>query len=431
MVKFFVLFLLVVAPFAQAQTYSLNALLRIADTSNFTLKNMKYDQAITAHQRSIYLSGRLPRVNFTGDYRYNALIPAQIIPADFFGGPSGTFAQVKFGVPFNLSNSIQLTQFLYNSQLSYGLSALAIAARVTEIQETIAQQEIRHQIATTFFSIQALEKQKKYLVKNQENLNNLIKNMEVMQQQGLVLPVDIEKIKINKISLSSNMLSIENTEKKLQQYLGILVGMPEKSTFDLEEDQILASQTIVDLSTTKRPELALLEAQKELNAEELRGTKMAYLPNLSFYASYNYNYNIMPEKDFRTGIPSSFIGLHLDWNLFDGLEKRNKIKINGYNREKLENQEIQLKSQLQLATENAKRDIDLQMDNLRLNEEQLVLANHIYQTTLAQFNAGTVSTSELLDTDNRKQLAESNVIGAYLQLRLAEIAYLKSLSQIK
>jgi outer membrane protein TolC len=255
--------------------------------------------------------------------------------------------------------------------------------------------------------------------------------MEVMQQQGLILPVDIEKIKINKISLSSNMLSIENTEKKLQQYLGILVGMPEKSTFDLEEDQILASQTIVDLSTTKRPELALLEAQKELNAEELRGTKMAYLPNLSFYASYNYNYNIMPEKDFRTGIPSSFIGLHLDWNLFDGLEKRNKIKINGYNREKLENQEIQLKSQLQLATENARRDIDLQMENLRLNEEQLVLANQIYQTTLAQFKAGTVSTSELLDTDNRKQLAESNVIGAYLQLRLAEIAYLKSLSQIK
>jgi outer membrane protein TolC len=71
------------------------------------------------------------------------------------------------------------------------------------------------------------------------------------------------------------------------------------------------------------------------------------------------------------------------------------------------------------------------MENLRLNEEQLVLANQIYQTTLAQFNAGTVSTSELLDTDNRKQLAESNVIGAYLQLRLAEIAYLKSLSQIK
>jgi len=118
MVKFFIVFLLVLAPFAQAQTYSLNTLLRIANTSNFTLKNMKYDQAITAHQRSIYLSGRLPRVNFTGDYRYNALIPAQIIPADFFGGPSGTFAQVKFGVPFNLSNSIQLPQFLYTSQLS-------------------------------------------------------------------------------------------------------------------------------------------------------------------------------------------------------------------------------------------------------------------------------------------------------------------------
>ena len=66
-----------------------------------------------------------------------------------------------------------------------------------------------------------------------------------------------------------------------------------------------------------------------------------------------------------------------------------------------------------------------------MNTEQLQLAEKIYEASKAQFSAGTISTNELLQADNSLQMAQSNVVGAYLQLRLAELTYLKSISQLK
>jgi outer membrane protein TolC len=75
-----------------------------------------------------------------------------------------------------------------------------------------------------------------------------------------------------------------------------------------------------------------------MNVEERKGTKMAYLPNLSFYGTYNYNYNMKPENDYRVGLKGAFIGLRLEWTLFDGFEKYHNLQINALNAEKLENQ---------------------------------------------------------------------------------------------
>ena len=138
-----------------------------------------------------------------------------------------------------------------------------------------------------------------------------------------------------------------------------------------------------------------------------------------------------PEDNFRTGIPSAFLGLRLDWTLFDGFEKKNKLKVNTYNKEKIQNQELLTTQQLNLATANAKREAELQTANLEMNKEQLKLSERVYDAAKAQFKAGTISTNELLQADNGLQQAQSSLVGAYLSLRQAELSYLKSISQLK
>jgi outer membrane protein TolC len=121
----------------------------------------------------------------------------------------------------------------------------------------------------------------------------------------------------------------------------------------------------------------------------------------------------------------------LDWTLFDGFEKKNKLKVNAYNKEKIQNQEQLATQQLNLATANAKRDAELQTANLEMNKEQLKLSERVYDAAKAQFKAGTISTNELLQADNGLQQAQSSLVGAYLSLRQAELSYLKSISQLK
>jgi outer membrane protein TolC len=427
-----VLFLfLFLSTWASAQVYSLADLLKMADTANLTLKNARLDVNSNINQRKAFLASQYPKITANGDYRYNAIIPGQIVPADFFGGPPGTFAEVQFGVPINLSNTVQLTQFIFNPQLNYGLNALAINAQIVAVQEKMAFQEVHYQVSNTFFGLQAINQQLAYLQKNEKNMDELIRNMELMQQQGLIIPTEVDKLKINRNSITNGIIKLENTRLQLIQLLSILVGFPEGTTLTIASDEIISNPTIIEQTNALRPELELIQLQKQMNIEERKGTYMAYLPTLSFYGAYNYNYNMKPEDDFRTGIPSAFLGLRLDWTLFDGFEKKNKLKVNAYTKEKIQNQELLATQQLNLATANAKREAELQTANLEMNKEQLRLSERVYDAAKAQFKAGTISTNELLQADNGLQQAQSSLVGAYLSLRQAELSYLKSISQLK
>jgi len=429
--KIFLFILLSVSTLISAQPYSLNDFLKMADTANLTLKNARLDILLNVNQRKAFLASQYPKITASGDYRYNALIPGQIIPADFFGGPPGTFAQVKFGVPFNLGNTITLTQFLFNPQLNYGLNALAINAQVIALQEKITYQEVHYQVSNAYFGLQAINQQLNFLRKNLENMDGLIANMSLMLQQGLIVSTEVDKLNINRNSVSNGILKLENTKAQLSQLLGILVGLPNESEFEIATDEVMSNPSIVVQPNGSRPELELIQLQKQLNIEERKGTYMAYLPTLSLYAAYNYNYNMKPESNFSTGIPSAFLGLRLDWTLFDGFEKQNKLKVNAYNKEKIANQEQLAIQQLNLSTENARREVELQTANLEMNKEQLILSERVYQSAKAQFSAGTISTNELLQADNGLQQAQSTLVGSYLALRQAELSYLKSISQLK
>jgi outer membrane protein TolC len=414
-----------------SQTYSLQQLLQISDTANPSVRNAKLDIEINVKQKNAYLAARFPKVTATGDYRYNALIPGQVVPAAFFGGQPGTYSTVKFGVPYNLGNTIQLTQIIYNSQLDYGLAVLDINKKIVDLQLKLTQDEIKYQIASAYFNLQALNKQKAFIDSNIQNLDKLILNMNAMVKQGLLTPLEIDKLTLNKLSLDNAKQNIESTKLQIEDALCILTGIPVQNRISILSDELIEKTILVDTTTIYRPQLELLDAQKQMNLEENKGNKMAYLPNLSFYAAYNYTYNLKPEDNFRTGIESAFVGLRLDWTLFDGLEKHYKQKMNILNREKLENQELYLKQQLDQTTLNMKREIDNQSNALRLNKDQLELSQKVYRQTENLFKQGTISTNDLIQADNGVQQAQSNLINTYVKLRQAEIQYLKSIGNIK
>ena len=414
-----------------SQVLDLATCLKMADTANTNIRNARLDIDMNAIQKKVYLASRLPKVTAVGDYRYNAIIAGQVVPGQFFGGAPGTYSTVQFGVPYNLSNSIQLTQILYNPQLNYGFAALDINQKIVAAQERLMQQDIKQQVSSTYFNLQAIVKQLEFVESNIVNLTKLIANLQKSYELGLVIETEVDKLKISRLTLLNNKLSMEATRTQLSSLLKILIGINSDGALSLVSDEMMENTILVDKNNINHPELELMQAQKEMNAEERKGTKMAYLPSLSFYATYNYAYNIKPKDDFRTGINSAFLGLHLDWTLFDGFEKYNKQKMNALNKDKLENQEALLIKQLALLSETAKNQIDVQASSLEMAKDQLGLANKVYMQTQTQFTAGTISSNELIQVDNALQQAQTNVVATYIQLRQAELAYLRSIGSIK
>ena len=416
---------------SKAQGLNLETCLRMADTANFTVRNAQLDIEINNRNRSAYLSARLPQLAYSGDYKYNAIIPGQVVPGAFFGGAPGTFTTVQFGVPYNLSNTVQLTQILFNPQVEYGLAALKINEEIVNVQQKLTSQDVKFQVATTFFNLQAVSKQLKFVQGNLTNMEKLISNMEALVGQGMVIQTEADKLKISKMTLFNTSESLKATKDQLETLLKILIGMDPAGKIDLTADEMVEKSILVDNSAASLPELELIAAQQKMNLEEHKGNNMAYLPNISFYAAYNYNYNMKPADNYRVGIEGAFVGLRVDWKLFDGLEKYHKQKANLLNAEKLANQKELATKQLELKIANAKRQIQVQTNALALSKEQLKLAQSVYDQSVAKLELGTISSNDLITADNGLQQAQTNVVASYIQLRIAEIEYLRSIGSIQ
>jgi len=86
---------------------------------------------------------------------------------------------------------------------------------------------------------------------------------------------------------------------------------------------------------------------------------------------------------------------------------------------------------LELRTSNALKQIDIQSNSLKIAQEQLKLAENIYNQTSAKFEQGVASSNDLIIADNALQQAQTTVVASYIQLRQAELEYLKSIGSIK
>jgi outer membrane protein TolC len=415
----------------QAQKYDLAACLRLAETANVQIRNAQLDVAINESQRSAYLSTRLPSLNFSGDYRYNAVIPGQVVPAQFFGGPAGTFAEVKFGVPIVLSNTVQLNQILFNSQVNYGLAALRINSDIVKIQRDMTIQEVKYQVANTFFILQGVDQQLRFLDSNATHVKRMLKNMDLLVSQGMLVQTEADKVRINLLNIENNVANLNATQSQLEELLKIMIGVDPKTAITLADDQMVQQTLLVDPTQANLFALQLLEQQQKMAEEEAKGIKMGYLPNLNLYGIYQYNVNMNPETDFRTGIDGAFVGLRLDWNLFDGLDKHHKAAVNALKQEQIQAQQELTRLQLQQQSEQNKRNISVKASALDVAKEQLGLAESILKNASLKYKEGLISVNDFLMAETGLEQAQAGVVAAYVSLRQAELEYLKTNGNIK
>jgi len=415
----------------QAQKYDLAACLRMAETANVQIRNAQLDVAINESQRSAYLSTRLPSLNFSGDYRYNAVIPGQVVPAQFFGGPAGTFAEVKFGVPIVLSNTVQLNQILFNSQVNYSLAALRINSDIVKIKRDMTIQEVKYQVANTFFILQGVDQQLRFLDSNATHVKRMLKNMDLLVSQGMLVQTEADKVRINLLNIDNNVANLNATKSQLEELLKIMIGVDPKTSISLSDDQMVQQTLLIDPTQANLFAIQLLEQQQKMAEEEAKGIKMGYLPNLNLYGIYQYNVNMNPETDFRTGIDGAFVGLRLDWNLFDGLEKHHKAAVNALKQEQIQAQQDLTRIQLQQQSEQNKRNITVKASALDVAKEQLGLAESILKNASLKYKEGLISVNDFLMAETGLEQAQAGVVAAYVSLRQAELEYLKTNGNIK
>jgi outer membrane protein TolC len=326
---------------------------------------------------------------------------------------------------------VQLNQILFNSQVNYGLAALRINSDIVKIKRDMTIQEVKYQVANTFFILQGVDQQLRFLDSNATHVKRMLKNMDLLVSQGMLVQTEADKVRINLLNIENNVANLNATKSQLEELLKIMIGIDPKSAITLADDQMVQQTLLVDPTQANLFALQLLEQQQKMAEEEAKGIKMGYLPNLNLYGIYQYNVNMNPETDFRTGIDGAFVGLRLDWNLFDGLDKHHKAAVNALKQEQIQAQQDLTRLQLQQQSEQNKRNISVKASALDVAKEQLGLAESILKNASLKYKEGLISVNDFLMAETGLEQAQAGVVAAYVSLRQAELEYLKTNGNIK
>lgn len=421
--------LILVAKIAQAQDLTLDQLVDQALKTNQDVQVSRLNERQTETQLAQVKANARPQVNLTGDYKRYIKIPGQVVPASAFGGPEGTYSVLAFGLPYNLSTSVQVTQALYNPALGLGLKIAKLNQNVSDLQTVKTKEDVAYQVSTTYYNLQTVSAQLAFLQSNLVASDRLIKLTDLLFKNKLSQGIDVDRLRINRTQYQTQLESQRATYQQLVNMLKYLTGTPQSDSLRVKADidQTATAPTTLGDQPINRTDLLLLDRQKSINELNQQNTKAGFLPTLSAYGTANSTiYATGGDNSYLKNVPGYWFGLQLNWSIYDGSARKAKLA-----QQKIENRSYavqldQTRESVTMDVTNSRTRFQVEQRNLDASRGQVGLAEKVYTQTQLQFKEGTASLTEVIQAENALREAQNNYLTTLVNLRSAELDWKKA-----
>ena len=368
----------------------------------------------------------LPQISANADYQNFIELPTSLIPAQFFGGNEGEFAEVQFGTPQTMTAGLTLQQLIFDGSYIVGLEASKIFLKISEniFEKTLL--EIRKNIVQTYSSVLLARENIIFLEKNKNNLEKNLLELNQLYENGFEEEESVEQIRLTLSGVKTQLRYVNNIERITLDMLKLLMGFPIKSPLILSDN--LEKLTNDSLFNFKVPENISLDnnidikiAENNLLSETLlyKYERSKGLPRLSAFLNGNYTGNSESFSFTQQGqkwFGAALLGINLQIPVFSSLRRSalsQKAKIAMM---QAENDLTETQERILIEVKAAENDYKLAVENYFTNKENLELAKRIEKKNQLKYFEGVTSSFELRE--------------AQLQLYSAQNNYIKSIQEV-
>ena len=417
-----VIILFQVSEILTAQTLTLEQCIDTALIYNRNIKLAQQDLN-NATEKNMEVKGNLlPKLNGMVDYRYYTDLPYQLMPADAFGGPAGTYKEVQFGVPQSLNANLQLTVPIYNPTALGAIKATQIASELSEIQKIKTDEDVVLEVSNAYYNAQILLNQLAFLDSNIINTNKLLQTTTLLHQQQIAEGTDVDRLQLQLNQVANQRETVFSQQQQVLNALKFLMGKPISDTIQVS----ITENTLVQLDTQIQvtTDMKLIDKKIQFNYAELKGLRNSKLPSLGAYGVYGTTgYGNTGANSFFNFHPIGYVGTQLSIPLFNGTITKHKIvqKKIDIQKTNIQKELVSEKSKLDLI--NVEMQYALANQNITTVDDQIKLAKKIYNNTVLQNKQGMATITDLLLADNSLREAQQNYIVAMVNLRKAELEY--------
>jgi outer membrane protein len=415
-------------------TLSLKEACTQAVEKNVNVLNAGLERKKTQYMSDETRSKLYPQIDAYSNFNYYYSIPQMVLPGEIFG-QTGMIA-VQIGTKYDWSNGFRASQVLYNQ--SY-FTSLRLAKRVENLSELNIQQkkeEIVYQVSQLYYLCTATNKQIAQLIITMRNIDKLLEIAKLQKENGIILKVDYARVAVNKSNLQTQ---IDNLTQLYQQQMGMLkylIGTEFNSKVELSDSLSITpiedSRSLPDFHN--RTELQLLDKQMEVSMLTRTMNKQAYLPTLSGFGQYYFQgqrdqfdfFKGGNDKFFKVGI----IGISLNIPVFDGFEKRSKIRQGDIELMQLQNSRKSTNEYFKKEYVDAERQYDNSLNVALRQQENIKVAEETYSVSLQGYRQQVVPLSDLLLSEGSLTEARLTFYNALLQLKNAALEVKKAKGEL-
>ena len=393
---------------------SLEECIEIGIENNLALQTKRNEIRKGQYALSENRARLLPVINGFAGFTDNIKPPVSVTDGSSYGVPYN----VTKTLPYSANAGIQLQLPLYNQTLYTSMDVARIMDQLNRLGYEKAREELMMEISKLYYLGQTTNEQLEILKNNIGRLEELKNITEAFYDNGMAMDIDVKRVQMN--------------------LLKYMMNYPMEKNFALERVQAekLSHTELTGLSENLY-EIQMLESQKTLAEKQRKLIRNGYIPSLSlsgnlstsaFTDKARYWFQDNPSSKWYT---SYGVGVSLRVPIFDGLEKRNKVRKAEMD---IENARLNLENtrkNLQTKYLNATNDLMNSERNFFKQKDNYLLAEDVYAVTIDRYKEGIASMTEVLQDEMRMSEAQNNYITAHYNYQLNNLVLLKLTGNIE
>ncbi len=422
----------------KVHAFSVVQAIEYAGKNNVHVKNALLDVQMQKEVNREVTGRAYPQVSGSASATYNAKLPVSLVPAEFFGGQPGEYAELAFGTRWNSTYGINARQLLFDGQVFTGLQARKTLIDFKQKNVEITEENIRANIYKIYYQLVASKTQVELLDSNISQANKLLHDTKLIYENGFAEKLDVDRVTVLLANLHTEK---ENVLTQITNgYLGlkVLMGMPVQDSLILTEgisdadikDGLLQAEGF-DYTQRKDYQYALLGIK--LNEYDIQRYKLSKIPTLSLNGYYNRNAQRDKFNFFKSGqswFDISAITLTLDVPIFSGFSTNAKIAQAKISLQQTKNQAEALRLNIDNEVQTAKNNFTAAVKNMDYQRKNMGLAESVYQQTKKKYEIGTGSQTEINTAQSDLKLAQTNYINSLYNAIIARVDFLKATGKL-
>lgn len=416
----------------EIHTFSIQQAIDYASKNNAQVKNALLSVQLQQQVNREVTGSAYPQINGSGSMTYNAKLPVSLVPAEFFGGQPGEFAQLAFGVPWNATYGISFNQILFDGQVFTGLQARKTLIDYANKNAEISEEMIRANIYKVYYQLVVAQTQVELLDSNLILYKKQLRDVQIMYDNGFAERLDIDRTSVNIANVETSRLTVLNNMANGYLGLKVLMGMPIKDSLVLTDT--LSNEQVkegvleaADFNYAQRRDFQAAEMSLKLQEYNIQRYKYGKIPTLSLNGYYNRNAQ-RNKFDFGKGpwFDISAFTLDLKIPIFKGFATNAKIAQEKIKWQQQVNQREALKLTIDNELAQARNNFTVAIANLDNQTKNMQLAQTVYAQTKKKFEVGTGSQSEIDIAQNSLQTAQNNYVNALYNAIIARVDFMKA-----